>query len=325
MKHRTWMATVLLGLAVPAALAALAERPVLDESGGRRPWFSLLRPARETPPDQLAHADALRLDGRSWRARRQYRALIASWPAAPEAAAAQRGIAESFFEAGRFRKAFEAYAEMAERYPHGTDFEDVLARQQEIAEALRTRRRFLRAPAPADALPVLAWIADEAPHSPAAPAALLEKGRIHENAGDLVEAIDTYNRALQRYAGAPEAAEAIRRRAIALHRLSNRTPNDQVRAEEASFALERALRLPLEPADEADLRERLAAVRVRRAEALFDRARFYERAGRAPRAALTAYRDLVRRYPESPRAAEAHARIAELAARLGEEAGREAP
>ena len=281
-----------------------------------RPWWSLLRPARRNPADQLAYARELRDGGHTFRAARHYRALVASWPSSEQAAAAQYELATLYDARHQYTKAFEAYQALNDRYPGRQPYETILARQFALAKTVMDRRkiRFLFGGfrAPEDAIPMFETLVRQAPRWPPAAEAQFLIGCVYESNGDHVEAALAFSEVQYRFPDSPWAPEAAFRRARCLYRLSRSTPHDVELADDAWHALRQFIRDQPDSPFLAEAREAADDLYQRRAREAFDVARYYDRHGRGPAAARIAYQRVAGQFPGTDWARRAEARLKEL-------------
>jgi len=215
--------------------------------------------------------------------------------------------------------AFEAYQELVTRYAGRFDFNDVIGRQIRLADRIAERRamRWLLGgfSTPERALPLYTQILTNAPNSAGAPGVALRIGRIHEENGDLAEAIAAYAEVRIRYPDALEAEEAAARRIECLLRLVRRAPNHTAMLDEAWSSIRDFLaRYPQSP-HAAQISRHAAEVAERRARIAFESAQMYDRARYSNEVIRTAYERFLAQFPESPWAPAARRRIAELSTR----------
>lgn len=299
----TIVCCVWFGLWLGAA-GAFAERPVVDDGQGEMPWLGRMRRLATTPEEQLARARRREARGRLRRADREYRRVVSRWPAAQEAAEAQLRRAELLQLRGRRERAFEAYKTLLTRYPHDIRYDEVVERMYGIAVEVEQQRRMRILGGgyanPEAALPLFTWLVEHAPRSSHARDAQMRVARIQEAARDFDEAVEAYTRVSQLFPGTEDAIEAMVRRAICLYEIAGRRRQDVRSADEASFGLRRALRLPLDAEMQEDLSARLTRMDERRARHRFERGRFYETTERRPDAAIRAYRSFLREFPDTP-------------------------
>ncbi len=299
-----------------------AKRPYYEEEREPR-RFRLLRPKMDAPDRQLAYANELREAGRRRGARRQYRALVRYWPNTPEAAHAQYARAQLLEERGRLFRASEEYATLLENYTGMVPHAQVLERKFEIAETIREQRRarFLIFPgfhAPERAIPVLESIVEHGPRWERAPDAQLLIGQIKEDTGKLEEAIIAYDRVEFRYPRSPQVEEAAFGKARALYQLSQEYPNHVDGAETAMHALAIFVRNHPDSEHAPEAREYMRTLYDRLARIKFEKARYYDRIARAPKAAITSYELFLEEFPDSVYVDFAERRLETLRAKVGE-------
>jgi len=293
-------------------------QPTEFKSERKRPSV-FRRPEKDTPDAQLAYATRLHLAGDLKQAARQYLALVHEWHDSSEAVRAQLAYAEILMNRGRDERAFREFQYLVDHYaglfPHDT----VLGHQLAIAHRVRTKRRgkFLFYPgftAPERALPLLQRIVKNAPKWEKAPEAQFYYGRIRESQRDYVEAVAAYEVLQSRYPRSDFAVRAAHRRAVCLWALAEQSPRDEQRCQTAIRALAAFVRAHPGDRNTAGAREKLAVLTERLAQAVYERAVFYDRRARRPDSALIAYKEYLRRFPLSSRAAEVHKRIKDLEA-----------
>jgi tetratricopeptide (TPR) repeat protein len=265
-------------------------------------------------------------------ARRQYRALVASWPVSAEAGAAQRELAELLDAQGRSDAAFEAYQLLSERYPDQRPFREILDRQFELAEAAMTRRRYRWMfggwTAPERAVPMLEQLARAAPGWPRAAEAQFLIGEAHRRNGDWLDAVIAYQELLIRFPQSPFVEAATLHRVAALERLARDAPNDPLARDEAWTAARHALRQYPESERRDELRRIADELEARRIAAAWAVARHYDRHHLAPEAARLSYERFLTQFPDTPHTARAQERMrwfAERAARARPDPVLEAP
>ncbi len=275
------------------------------------------RPAQPTPEAQLEHARALEERGRRRAARRAYNALVHRWHTAPEAAGAQLAVARLHEAAGRHLRAFREYQYAAQHFSGQVLYRELLERQFALANALRAdlRRGWLGFGRPASADQVVSLfrgIARNAPSWARAPECYLLMGRTLEDQKRFDEALLPYETLVTRYPGHALEGQAMFGIAHSRYRLALRSPRDERTLRHALSMLASTLRDHPEHPE----RERLAAwsreLQARLVRMALERAEFYDRIRKHPRAAIVAYQEFLRQFPEGPEAAQARARMAEL-------------
>lgn len=294
--------------------AVHAQSKPYEATEKKHSWLSFNRPAEKTAAAQLARARRFHEMGRLRKATRAYKALIAMWPASPEARDAQLGLAEALDERGKRQDAFEAYHVLLSKYSAGFDYDAVVARMFEIAREEMERKRggflfFGGFTAPERAIPLFEKILRNAPRSPFAAEAQYRIGRAYELSEQLEEAVTAYLTTLNRYFDSPWAEDAAFRRVLVLERISREAPNDYLALEEAWTAAVFFRRNFPNSKHGQEISELMEKLRRRRERAAFERARFYERVVRRPAAAVRAYEEFIRQFPNSEWTPEARARM----------------
>jgi outer membrane protein assembly factor BamD (BamD/ComL family) len=279
-------------------------------------WYR--HPDQDTPAEQEAYAARLSEEERWRSSEKAYDALVYAWPDSPQAARAQFNLAKLLQKRERYEKAFNEYQYLIEYYPGQFNYEEVLGYQFQIANYMMNSRRgqFLFLPgfaSPDRALPLFERIVRNAPSWTNAPLAQFNIALIHDLNTDEEEAVDAYEAVLSRYPRSEWADDASYRQADCLCRLSGQNLNDENALDEAIAALSEFIRsYPGNEERVAEARLRLKDMNQRKQEMAFERARFYDHVAKRPEAALRAYEDVRKKYPQSDWAMKAEDRISEL-------------
>ena len=283
----------------------------------KKPGLLFHQPEMSDAKQQLAYAQQLLAAGRTRAARKQFLALVHEWHGSPEAAAAQLEYAKLLDKAGKSEEAFWEYQYLVKHFSGQFKYDDVLDRQFRLANTVMTERHgdFLFFPgfqAPEKALPMFEKIAENGPNWVRTPQAVFTTGLIHEEAGDFDKAIKAYERVALRYPKSDYRVDAVYRKAACLFRIAQASPRDEEACRNALSALTSFVYDHPESAsiDEAKTHQDVLATRL--AGMYFDRAVFYDRKARKPKAAVIAYRDFIRRFPLAEQAPAAKERLAEL-------------
>ena len=306
---------------LPGILAWAQEEPFeapphVSEPERKRPGV-FHRPAKDTPAEQLAYAARLHVEGKLKRAAKQYLAVVHEWHDTPEAVRAQLAYAEILLAREYIEKAFQELQYLMDHYAGQFAHDRVLKHQLAIAHLVRTKRRgkflFYRGfTAPERALPLLARIVDNAPNWEQAPEAQYYCGKIREDLREYSLAADAYETLLNRYPQSDYALQASHHNAVCLWALSNRAPRDEQRCRAAIGTLAGFIRSHPDAEQAEDAKQKLEEMNERFAGLVYERAAFYDRSARRPKSALIAYREFVKRFTLSSRAAAARERIKAL-------------
>ena len=265
-------------------------------------WF--LRPKKETPREQMWYANKLRLGGRLKKSCKAYRALVAAWPFSFEAVAAQYAQGMVLQERGKHFKAFDAYQRLIDDYTGRFPYERILQHQLDIALHLMEtpKGKFLLFPgfeSPERAIPLLETIVKNGPNWHDAPRAQYLIGQAFESIRNYEEAIPAYTLTEERYSDHAAAAEAGMGKIRCLKALSDESQNSIAMANRVWVAM--SIYLTQYPgsvyADEISSFQE--GIYARRANAAYEKARFYDKLAERPEAALEQYREFLIQYADS--------------------------
>lgn len=293
-----------------------AEPPYV-ETAPKRGFHLFLRPKKKNPEAQWAQVQALERAGKTRAAANQALALRIWWPNSPEAPQAQMRHARLMERRNHLQDAFDSYQYLIEHYAGRFEFNEVLARQLQIAKTLMDRKkgRFLFFPgynAPEQAVPLFEKIVASAPEGSGAAEALYLTGAANERAYEYDKAIDAYFSVLNRFPDSEFAPQAAFAQARCHVKVSDDSPNDTRALETARAACQLFLQRHPAAADRAAIEADLARLRDRQAANAYERARYYDRILRKPQAALIEYRNFVALFPGDERTPTAKLRIEEL-------------
>lgn len=323
-KRGVWLG-ILLGLALSAGTpAAQAQRDTDDDDAFarveklrlKRPgWFHSAK--RKTPEAQFEYAERQQARGRDRRARRAYNALVHNWHHDPLAAEAQYRYAQGLAKANKHAEAFEAFQYLIRYFSGAYSHQETLETMMELANAVRTARYadILFLPGfqdPGRAVPLYEEIVRSGPNWERAPEAQFYAAAIQEADKDFELAVVSYETLLMRYPRSAYVPEAAYRRAHCLYEISRRHRRDEDQCREALAAMLAFVRQY--PDDERVTEARATADRLRQrlSEMYYDRALYYDRIAKKPKAAIIAYTDFVQMFPTSEQRPEADARLAAL-------------
>jgi outer membrane protein assembly factor BamD (BamD/ComL family) len=205
-------------------------------------------------------------------------------------------------------RAFDEYLYLLHYYADRLPVEGVLQHMFAIANHYRGKGSDDRARV------MFEQLARLAPQWSRTPAAWLQVGLLQQDAGDTIEAAATFERLAGDYPGSAEAAEAAAQAAFCRVRLARRYGNDEAVGTRALAALTAALRDHPDHPARARLQQDLDELLARRTARQFAVAAFYDSPRHPPAAAVAAYGEFLRRFPDASQAAQARQRIAALSA-----------
>jgi len=269
-------------------------------------------PSENTPAAQFARATRFEQEQRRSRAISAYDALVHKWHTSPEAVRAQRNLAHLLEESGQYEEAFFEYQYLVGHFTGQFPFLDVLDHQYRCANALcGIDNKFLGLSTRSmkDIRRMYERLLRNGPNWPKAPEVGLRIGELHEAEEESPEAVAAYEQVQNRFPGTPAAHDAAYRAAVCRHQFATAHPRDTQSRNDAIAALAAFLRnYPSDPAAEG-ARARLTELEQQSLEATYAQAVFYDRNRHDRTAAIAAYREFVRRFPDAPQAREATARL----------------
>jgi tetratricopeptide (TPR) repeat protein len=275
-------------------------------------WHS---PARDTPAAQLALAASVEKQGRISRAIRANRSLVHRWHEAQEAALAQQNLARLLESAGRYEDAFLEYQYLIAYFPGRFPFLDALDHQYRIANILRAQRPTflgLHLDSLEGVRKMYERLLINGPRWEKAPEVALLIGLVRESEDEIPEALAAYEQVQNLYPGTDAARDASYRSAICRFTFARKHPRDAQSRAQALAALNAFARDYTSDPRRAEVvvnRDELARQDV---EAAYAQAVFYDRSRNDRAAAILAYRDFLRRYPDASVCETVRARLAQL-------------
>ena len=201
--HRKLILAVLIlqGMLLCQASAQLSLNP-LNFFTKKKPYENVIPTAedQETALQHYQEGKAAIDAGKLSRAVRSFRKITKEYPHSDVAPNAFSRLGEIYRDTRRWEKSFNTFQEIIERYPEYEGFEETLARQFEIADALMegARGKFLRVfPGFKNfdkAQEFMEQVYANAPYGKTAPLALMNLARIAQRQDDEDAAIDALDR-----------------------------------------------------------------------------------------------------------------------------------
>jgi outer membrane assembly lipoprotein YfiO len=318
MKKVVWM----LLLAAAGSIPAHADEDLVEKDGK---WVRLAEPKEGTAAGELS---LLRqdLDGKRYGdALKHAQRFLKRYPADPLREEVMGLAGDAELARGHYWQAYEWCEKQLAAFPGGEGMERALKREMEVAEAFlagkkRIAARVFRLPARSEGIDILQRIAEHAPGTPTAEAALLTIGDYYYNQGQWADAVSAYDNYLKLFPRSRHAEHAELHAAQALRRSYRGAQYDEtplLEAEQRFGAFHE--RYPA-AARQANVEQVLRQIRAARAEKQFEVGRFYARTGR--KAAAAQYFNLVvDAYGDTDWAVRAEAELT----RLGQPRSRPAP
>ena len=276
--------------------------------------FHLAR--KKTPAEQLAYAQSEEARDALRGARRGYDAIVHEWGNSPEAIEAQLGVARLCERGNMMRRAFQEYQYAITHYSGHFPYEAIVEKQYAIANLLRSglsgRMWFGGGASQDEVIDMFQIIVDNAPAWTNAPACMLYIGLTHEAGRNLAEAVTAYEALATRYPRSDEAVTGLYRAALCRYTLSSASPRDERLLRNAIAAVRFFLDTHPDHAEAPTLQGYHDELTLRLARMAYDRAAFYDTVRQRPEAAIVAYQEFLRLFPDAPHAEQAQARLDEL-------------
>lgn len=257
---------------------------------------------------------------------RTYERVAKRYPSSVFAPEAYLRIGNLRYERKNYFKAFEAYQQIVSRYPNTPNFNEVIARQYRIASLLgdgarnyfwgvfpgfRNRER---------AVQYFEQTVANAPYSDYAPLSLMNVAKTHRRLGNTEEAIDALDRMVNFYPRSELAPDAYLKLGETYSTLVDGPYYDQASTREAITYFEDFMILfPGDPGAAA-AEQGLDEMKKVLAESKMILADYYYKYRKNYRAARVFYNEAITVYPDSPVAARARERLADVDARLARQA-----
>lgn len=288
------------------------------------------RPRYKNAAEQLLHAQTLEAQKKNRSALRAYDALVHEWPDAPEAAQAQLQVGVLYKNNGNIERAFkelqyyiEAYAtSLASSSVTNSTYLQVVTHQYELAQShlasLHQNSWFSR-PNGALVAAMFKQVVLNAPEWDQAAHCLLLAGNAFSADKKWLEAIEVYNKIHSAYPGNHEVRlSASYKTAIARTKISDQYPNDERSLVQALDAYSRFNQLHRKhfQSDESKALEQIEKLSQRYAKLCFERAEFYDRIRKDPKAAHIAYQQFLKQCPGAEQVPWVKNRIQELEAQI---------
>ena len=157
--------------------------------------------------------------------------------------------------------------------------------------------------------PMFEKIIRNAPAGPMAITAQLNIGIIHELNGEEEEAVTAYEILQNRYADENLVGQAAFREAHCLYKIYRNRPNDENSCNAARAALVQFIQAHPRNEKVEEARTYLKTLNTEQAARAFERARYYDKTARRPKAALIAYEEFLKTYSATDLAPQAQARV----------------
>jgi len=295
--------------------AAATESPAAESKPPRYAWW---RRSPDPNADRTLFEEGSRAmeAGNPGKASRTLRSLIKKYPDSAYRAEAMWRRGEALFAQKDYYQAFEQYEEMLTQYAGSPHYRQALERQMAIAELYLgpVRRRVWGMPllsGETEAIEILRRVYEHQPAGDLAEACLLRIADYYYEKGQWQEAEDYYNKYCQAFPNGGRVVHAeLARAKCAIARCSG-ARYDVTSLGLAYDRLRRFQQKYPDAAQEEGVADLLVQLRRSQAEALYNVAAHYFRAGK-PLASAFYAEQVVARYADTPSADEARALLAKM-------------
>jgi outer membrane protein assembly factor BamD len=283
-----------------------------EPAGGSGSW------TRNRAKEQLEVAQQA-FDNKDYKlASKAGRRVVRIWPFSDYAPEAQFLVGRSHEERGQDEKAFKAYQTLVEKYPKASNYDDVVARQYEIANRYLAGQWFKLwgvipfFPSMDKTVQMYEKLIKNGPYSEVAPQAQMNIGAAREKQSDYPAAVKAYESAADRYHDRKEvSADAIYKAGMAYLKQASTAEYDQSIAGHAIATFTDFMTLYPRDPRVAEAQKHIADLRTEQARGSLIVAQFYEKK-RQWDGALVYYNEVLIRDPQSTYAEEARKRIEEI-------------
>lgn len=321
----------LCGLSFAGSVAAAKSEPAyVVEEQGRSIWRAAFDKKMATSAEQWEYARATQNKGWLRKADRRMLYLVRRWPNSKEAPWAARARADMLYARGKLDEAFDAYQYLIDNYSSRmADYDSVLESQFEIAVKIMNHRRmrliFGGFRAPGYAVDNFETIIRNGPQWARAPEAQFKIGQCHQEEGDYELAISAYGLLGYRYPDCKFAEEAAWQQIVCLGKLREDYPNSP----EMLDRMLTSTSVFLTTYQTSEYRPAIIGMRNELYEVcageMLDKAEFYEKVPKKPKAAILYGKAMIEEYPKSELVPEAKERVSSLEELLNQPEEKAAP
>ncbi len=266
-------------------------------------WTNPKYATKDFPKDQFDWSMDFFTKKNYKRAIKEFRKLVDNFPRSKYAAEAQFYIGESYMEFKKYYTAYLEYQKAIEKYPGTKRINDIIERQLQIANHYyyAKEKSFAGITIPKDysiCIDIYSQIVKSAPYADKADHAQFFLAESYRAIGKFEEAIDAYNKLIDKYSSSKFIVEAKYKIALSHSSGSLGASYDSKETEKAIDEFTEFSKKHGETARAVEAKQEMGDLQNKNAEKIYDIARFYERGGNYD-AALLYYEDIIKKYPET--------------------------
>jgi outer membrane assembly lipoprotein YfiO len=266
-------------------------------------WENPKYAAKDTPEEQLVHAETYYKAGNSKAALKEFKKLVKHYPLSKEAPTAQYYIGRIMEDLGKPYDAFKAYQKVIDLYPYTEHVDEVIEREYEIGKLFFYGEKInvlgpLKVPAKDKAVEIFKAVTDNAPYGKYAEPAMHKTGLTYKSIGDYNNAILMFKGLIDKYPNSELIDKARYQLAecsklLSLNPEYDQTPTIVAREEFEDFVA----KYPDSEMSE-DAKKIIKKLKNRESENTYNIGRFYETRN-MPDSAVVYYKEIIQNYPDT--------------------------
>lgn len=275
-------------------------------------WVNPKLAVKSSPKEQFEFAKSFYDEKKYVEAKHEFKKLLKSYPKSLEASESQYYLGLTEEAQGNLYEAYQAYQKVIDKYPFSERIQEIIEREFKIAEAFMSgeKRKALGVALPVEtpAVEILQKIIDNSTYGPLAAKAQYKLGLVLKELTRYYEAEEAFSKVISTYPRSEWATASEYQLASCRAAVSRGSAYDQGATQEAKEKFEAFVKEHPEVVLSKEAESNIDVLREKEAEANFNIARFYEKQKQVEAAKLY-YNDLIKKYPESPWAAQALERM----------------
>ena len=279
-------------------------------------WVNPKTAPKDTPRTQFEWALSFFESADYVRAAKEFLSLVRFYPRSETAPEAQYLAGVSYELQEKLGEAFVAYKKVVEIYPFSSRFKDAIEREFAIAEMFFSGKRLkiigpVSFPSLDKAVEIYQHVVAQAPYGDYGAISQYRLGECYDRQGLFEEGSRAFQKVISDYPTAALVSEAKYNVAFCSYRLSLKPSYDQSATDEAISWFESFIQTHPESTMIPQAKAALEKLRGFKAQGLIQVAAFYEMQ-KKPQSAAVYYQQVVDKYPDTPEAAKAIAKLAEM-------------
>lgn len=287
---------------------------------GSKKWFNPKYAPKDTPREQYDYSMQFYLAKDYKKAISEFKKLIKAYGQSELAPDGQYYIGRSYEELREYYAAFLAYQKVIDLYPRSELTEEILERQYKIGNLYFSgqKEKLLGVailPALDKALEIFDKVVSNSPYGKYADLAQYKLGECYKKNEEYKEAAEAFGKVVNNYPKSILYEQAKYEMAYCTYKMSLKPHYDQEPTEEAIKEFESYVKTKGPGETIEDAQEALVRLQEKKAESIFNTARFYEKS-KHYESAVVYYKEVVDSYPMTSWAKKAFNKITELEKRI---------